>query len=261
MKKWIVLLFALSLYARMHKVQLQPYEIYSLKAAVAAQVLDSRIDLEGSSVHDSLILHLDDRLDQESLRRLNAKKKNLSQIIATDKEQLETLQKIASIKRRDYERIKDLATKSLVEKERRLSDYLGAKRAALAQKAQLQSHRSQLQDIELSIARTKDAIQKKRIKVSGYLYKIYVKKGDFVNPGTLMAQVADTSRAKAVLYLSREELKDLKKKAIYIDGKRTDLRFSKILKIPDTTHLGEYRAELVLPAPKIFGKFITVEIK
>ncbi len=258
MQKSLWFLLISMLWAREHTVMVEPVQIYHIKAAVSAQVLQSREDLEGKSVQKVLVVQLDDRIDKKELAALQEKLTLLARNLKTERSKLRTLEQLLSIKRDNYERIKNLKTKSRYEKDQRKSDYLNTLSLVQTQKSKIESLLMQQNDLKLSIQKLKDKIEKKNIRLSGYIYKVYPKKGDFVNLGASLVDVADTSKGKVVLYLSRDELG---KKKIFIDGKETNLSFSKLVTIPDSTHLGEYKAEIVLPKPKMFGKIIKVELK
>ncbi len=256
-----LLCIATLLMAKVHTVRLEPMQIYHIKAAVAAPVVQARDDLEGKRVESQLVVRLDDKIDRANLRTLQTKLSLLQDIIKITQASVANLQETMQLRRKDFERIKDLTTKSRYEKDQRKAAYLLAKNSYLGAKEKLKNLLIQRSDIELSIARTKDRIAKKNIKVSGYVYKVYPRAGDMAAMGAPLVDVADTSKARAVLYLTPQEVKNLPTKHIYIDGKRTNLKFAKLLKITDQNYITQYRAELILPAPKLFDQFITVEIR
>ena len=89
-----------------------------------------------------------------------------------------------------------------------------------------------------------------------------VRKGDFVNPGSPLAQVEDASRAKLVLFLEPEELDQIDQKIVYLDGKKTEYKVNKVWRVADEKFISSYRAEIYIPAPKnSFSKLLKVEIK
>jgi len=112
-------------------------------------------------------------------------------------------------------------------------------------------------------AMLEDTVAKKSIILHNkYLYKLIVRKGDFVAPGSPLAQVEDASKAKLVLFLELEELEEIDRKTVYIDGKKTNYKVNKIWKIADEKFISSYRAEIYIPAPKsTFSKLVKVEIK
>jgi hypothetical protein len=127
----------------------------------------------------------------------------------------------------------------------------------------IDSLKKQQLDLKYEIARLKDNIAKKNIKVHHkFLYKLLVHKGDFVNMGTPLAQVQELTKGKLVLFLEAEELKDIKAKTIYIDDKPTKLKISKIWKVTDEKFISSYRTEIIINHPKDnFSKLLKVEFK
>ena len=261
MKRYLVLIFATVLFANVHTVQIEPYEIGTIKAAVGGLVLKSDIEKEGMLNEGEKIIQIDDRLDRKNLDLAKKRLQTLERLIALTKEDLQNAKAVMRIKKANYDRIKDLASKSITEKDRRHTDYLLAKGSYLAVSQKLQNLLLQKLEILSTIDSLQDTIEKKRIAPKGYIYTIYVKKGEYVAPGTPLVDVARVDRAKVVLYLTSEERKDIHKKEIYLDGKPIKARWIKILKITDKSYPTQYRAELEVDVPKIFGKFVKVEIK
>ncbi len=257
----IIFLSALALFAREHIVKVQPSEIYHIKSAAAGEVVFSDIDKEGRILRNEVPVRIDDLVERKNLLASQRKLQNLISILKINQEALKNDRSIVQIKKDDYERIKDLKTKSRFEKERRRAEFLNANNLYLARKEKIASLRNQIEDLRFAIAKLKDTIAKKNPKISGYLYKIYVKKGDFVNFGSPLMDVADTTKAKVELFLDANELKDIEHKAIYIDGKKTPYKLSEIEKIADTKHISEYKVKFYMKSPKYFSQLIKVEIK
>ena len=262
MKKIFLIFFTLkALFGAVHIVKVEPFEIYHIKAATSGQVVNSDISKESKVVNNYEIIKLDSNVEEENLKDLILKLKNTKEILKSNKELLKNLKKLTDVKKDNYFRIKDLKTKSKFEKDAKLTDYLQTYNQYLSQKEKIKSLLNQISDLKYNIARLKDTLSKKSIKVSGYVYKIYVKRGDFVNLGSPLVDIADISKAKIVLYLDKNEMKDIEKKSIYIDGKKSNLKFYKLYKIADSVHITAYRAEIVLKSPKLFSKLIKVEVK
>ncbi|MRJ02876.1 MAG: hypothetical protein GXO19_06395 [Epsilonproteobacteria bacterium] len=258
----ISLLFLVTLLgAREHTAIVQPLQIYTYRAAASGLVTESRDDLEGRRLSGERVLTIDSRVDRESLKRLREKVELLKRRIAVEERILKELQRIADIRLREYRRIEGLKTKPPSEKDRRLAAYLSAKERVEGERSKILSLQLQIKDLKLSLAQVEDRIAKKELRVWGYLYRLYPRKGDFVALGAPLADVADISRARVILYLTREEVEEIGRREIYIDGKASNLKFSKLISIPDGKHKGEYRAELILPPPKIFGKLIRIELR
>ncbi len=261
MKKLSCLFLPLLLFAKVHTVKVEPFMIYHYKAAASGMVVWAKEAKEGRSVHDEVLVKIDDTIDRKNLDTLIQKLQVLEKIIAITRQTIASTKERMELKRKNYLRIKDLKTKSLFEKSLRKAEYLAAKNAYLAAKEKLQNLLIQRADLQLQIAKTKDIIAKKNLRISGYVYKIYPRRGDFVNFASPLFDIADISKAKAVLYLDAKEMEQLKNKTIYINGKRSSAKLYKIFKLIDQNYITQYRVEIVFAAPKLFGKFIEVEIR
>ncbi|MCK5638399.1 MAG: hypothetical protein KAH67_06785, partial [Flavobacteriaceae bacterium] len=125
------------------------------------------------------------------------------------------------------------------------------------------SSKTQYLDMQYKVAQLEDSISKKSIVLNNkYLYKLMVRKGDFVNPGTALAEVKDATKAKLVLFLEPEELDNIEQKSVYLNGEKTEYKVNKVWKVADEKFISSYRAEIYLPAPKVlFSKLMKVEIK
>ncbi len=257
----LLLITASLLLAKIHTVRLDPFEIYHIKSAVAAQVQSADDSMEGKMSKGRLVVHLDDRLDRKNLRITLDKLQTLEKIVAITKESLKNAKSTMELKRKNYQRIAKLPTKSNYEKDMRKAEYLLAKNSYLGIKEKLNNLLMQRLDLLQLKAKYEDIIEKKNIRPSGYITKVYPRANDVVVLGSPLVDVADISKARAVLYLTPEEIEGIEKKKIYINGKPTSYRFSKLIETTDPNYITQYRAELILPAPKIFGKFIEVEIK
>ncbi len=88
-----------------------------------------------------------------------------------------------------------------------------------------------------------------------------VKKGDFASFGLPLAVVDDLSKAKVTIYLSDKELENIENSSIWINGKKSSLKFNKIWKESDEKFISSYKAEIILPPKYNFSSLIKVEIK
>ncbi|BCD60214.1 MULTISPECIES: HlyD family secretion protein [unclassified Nitratiruptor] len=259
-----VILFLVSasiLWAKVHTAQIVPYEIYTIKAAVSGKVVRSAIEEEGKLNEGKTIIQIDDFVDQKKLQSLRQKREYLFNMIKITQQSIENARRTMQIKKKSFDRIKNLRTKSQYEKDLRESEFLVAQQNYLASTEKLQSLKTELSDVEFAMAQTQDLLAKKRIAPKGYIYAIHVKKGDFVSPGMPLLQLADISKAKVVVYLTPEEMEGIEHKLIYIDGKKSKAKFLKIIRVPDSEYITQYKAEIEVPKPKIFGKLIKVEIR
>jgi len=222
-------------FATVHYAKVEPYGSVMLRSAVSALVMDVDMNAEGSVVHQKRVVLLDDRLDKMNLKISKAKLQTLS----------ETLQRKESY----YKRMNKLQTASVSQKDTAYYGYASTK--------------TQYLDMQYKISQLEDSIQKKSLVLKDkYLYKLMVRKGDFVAPGSALVQVMNTSKAKLVLFLEPEELKGLDKKEVYFNDKKTPYHIDKVWKVADEKFISSYRAEIYIDAPKeTFSTLLKVEIK
>ena len=235
MKLFLLLLSPLLLFAKVHYAKVEPFESVILKSAVSALVMDVDLEAEGSVVDQKRVIYLDDRLD-----KINLKTSNENLLIIH-----ETLKRQESY----FQRIDKLKTTSTAQKDNAFFSFASSK--------------TQYLDMQYKVAQLEDSISKKSIVLNTkYLYKLMVRKGDFVNPGTALAEVQDATKAKLVLFLEPEELDNINEKSVYLNGEKTEYKVNKVWKVADEKFISSYRAEIYMPAPKgLFSKLMKVEIK
>jgi multidrug resistance efflux pump len=249
--------------AKVHYAKVEPYETTTLKSAVSAQVIKANIALEGKRVENKLIVELDDKLDKIKLASEKKAIKLIKSMIAINQNKLSAISK--SLKRQEeyYNRINNISTVPKAQKDSAFYSFINTKSQYLGIKEKIVSLEKQKLDLLYSIDRLKNSISKKSIRIKNrFLDKLFVHKGDFVNMGTPLAVVKDLTRAKLVLFLENNELKDIKSKKIYIDGKKSNHKISKIWSVTDDKFISAYRAEIILKNPKEhFSKLLKVEFK
>jgi len=235
MKLLLLILSPLLLFAKVHYAKVEPFDSVILKSAVSALVMDVDLKAEGSVVDQKRVIYLDDRLDQINLETSN---ENLLIIH-------ETLKRQESY----FQRIDKLKTTSTAQKDNAFLSFASSK--------------TQYLDMQYKVAQLEDSISKKSIVLNNkYLYKLMVRKGDFVNPGTALAEVHDVTKSKLVLFLEPEELDNIDEKSIYLNGEKTEYKVNKVWQVADEKFISSYRAEIYMPTPKgLFSKLIKVEIK
>ena len=263
MKILLLLLSPLFIFAKVHYAKVEPFETIMMKSSVSALVVHVDLSLEGAMVDGKSVIQLDDHLDKVNLQ---ASKKSALLL----QEMLEINQDIATalsdtVKRQEgyYNRINKLSTASKTQKDNAYSSFTSAKTQYLGTKEKIVNLEKQILDVNYKIAQLEDIVLKKSLILDNkYLYKLMVRKGDFVAPGSALAQVMDASRAKLVLFLEVDELEDIEQKIVYLDGKKTDYKVDKVWKVADEKFISSYRAEIYISAPKgSFSKLIKVEIK
>jgi len=263
MKYIFLLITPILLSAKVHYAKVEPFEKITLKSAVSAQVTEAKLSLEGTTVSSNTIIQLDAKLDKIKLSSSQSSLKLINSMLKTNKNILSALSESLNRQKAYYNRISNINTASKTQKDNAFYGYTNAKTQYFSTKEKIDSLKKQRLDLNYEIARLKDSISKKSIKVNNkFLYKLLVNKGDFVNMGTPLAQVKDLSSAKLVLFLESAELENIKEKTIYIDEKASEYKISKIWKVADEKFISSYRTEIIIKNPKeSFSKLLKVEFK
>jgi len=264
MKKTVLFFIApLFIFAKVHYAKVEPYESVTLKSSVSGLVVDADLDAEGMVVDSKMVIHLDDALDKVNLEDSKSGLKLLEEMHDINNEVAAALKKTLSRQQNHFRRMNSLSTISRTQKDAAYSSFVSAKTQYMGTKEKVVSLKKQILDMKYKIAQLEDIIKKKSIILNNkYLYKLIVRKGDFVAPGSPLAKIKDASRAKLVLFLDTEELKDLESKKVYIDDKETKYKVDKVWNVADEKYISSYRAEIYMPAPKgSFSKLVKIELK
>ncbi|MBD3789838.1 MAG: hypothetical protein IE885_05675 [Campylobacterales bacterium] len=261
----IVLLFLIPLFifAKVHYAKVEPYDSVVLKSAVSALVTEVNLDAEGTMVENERVIHLDDALDKINLKNSKENLVLLQRMLEINKEIEQSLGGTVKRQKEYYDRIRVLTTASKVQKDNAYSAYASANSQYLGTKEKVASLEAQILEMQYKIVQLGDSIAKKSIILKNqYLYKLSVRKGDFVSPGTPLAQIENASKAKLVIFLEPEEIEGIEQKNIYLDDQKTDYKLDKVWKVADEKFISSYRAEIYIKAPQtIFSKLMKVEIK
>jgi len=263
MKLFLLLCTPLLLFAKVHYAKVEPYESVVLKSAVSALVMDVDLDAEGKMVTGKRVVYLDDSLDKLNLKSSKQSVTLLQQMHDINHDIAQSLSETVKRQEGYYKRINKLATASKTQKDNAYSSFTSAKTQYLGTREKIVSLEKQILDMEYKIAQLEDSIRKKSLVLNNkYLYKLMVRKGDFVNPGSPLAQIEDTSKAKLVLFLEPEELSGLDQKIVYLNGEKTEYKVDKVWRVSDEKFISSYRAEIYIHTPKgLFSKLMKVEIK
>ncbi len=242
--KYLIFFIGLLLFG--YEAKVEPFSTYHIKAAVNGRVVISNKNLEAKNLNNELIVKIDDFVEKNEL-------KNIKTQIEILKQQIKNQEEVVKKKKELYEKYKKLKTKSLEQKEMKFFDYINAKN-------QLLNLKSQLSSLENQKAKIEDLIDKKNIKFKGYLYSIFVNKGDYVVVGRDLALGYDISKQKLDIYVPIDKIDGIKDKKVYINGKKSNFKINKIFKTTDTTYITSYKVELVGNGLK-FGDVVKVELK
>jgi multidrug resistance efflux pump len=203
MKTVVLFLLPLFIFAKVHYAKVEPYETVVLKAAVSGLILEADMEAEGSLVTDQRVIHIDDVLDKANLKDSQTSLLLLERMLEINKEIAESLN--GTVKRQEgyYKRISKLTTASKTQKDNAYSTYISAKTQYLSTREKIVSLQKQIIDMKYRITQLEDTIKKKSIVLfNRYLYKLMVRTGDYVNPGTPLAAVYDISRPNWYFSLS-----------------------------------------------------------
>ena len=245
MKK-IIGLIVISIFLFGYKAKVEAFEVYNIKAVVNGKVVIANTDLEATNVKDKLIVKIDDTDNKIDLE-------NLQNQLELLKKQINNQQIVVKRKKDIYERYKKLKTRSQTEKDLKFFDYISSLN-------QLINLKSQYSNTLANIKRIKDTINKKSIKANGYIFKIHVKKDDYVNLGSLIANVYDISQQKLTVYVPIEERENIKNKQVYINGKKSNFKIYKVWDVTDDKFVTSYKVELIGNGLK-FGEIVNIELK
>ncbi len=249
--------------ARIHYAKLEPVETYVIKSAVSGEVVFADEEREGHIGTDAPIVRIDDRVDRAQREALGVTLEVLQETLRLTEDMIENQEAVYARDRDYYLRTKDLKTKSRTEKDRIFATMSASKNQLLSLKEKMAGLKRQIAETKYQIVQLQDRIEKKSVAAKSlYIYRVAVRKGDYVNPGTPLLTAMDLRRGRLVLFLDGDEVEGLAKKRIYLDGKETDLEFAKVIRVADDVHISSYRAEVILERPEgLFSKLLKVEIK
>jgi len=257
----LFIIFTIFTYADVHFAKLEPIDTITIKSEVNGKVIMAQEAKEGSVVN-GVIVKIDDKLDKIDLKNSRSSLELIDKMIKINRELLPSLRKNMQKKLNMYKKVAPLASTSISQKDSLFSAFVSAKSQYNGVLEKVLNLENQKVTLSQKIATLNDRLSKKSIFVKNrYLYALSVKRGEYINIGKPIATVSNISRAKLTIYLSEDELKNIDKKSIYIDGKKTDLKFSKIWKIADSKYISSYRAEIILKPISRFSKLIKVEVK
>jgi len=205
---------------------------------------------------------VDAKLDKKELQSVEKKLVIYAKTIETNQAILHNLEELLEKKRTNYKEIKNLKIKSRIEKDKEFYNLIASQNNYLSTQKEINTLKTQVADLELRKAQLQKSIQDKNFSNAGFtLYALFVKKGQVVNPAMLVAKIADTSKALLTLYLDETDVPNAKKKIIYINGKKTPYKISRLLTIADSINISKYKAQIIIQAPKTFSKLVQIELK
>jgi hypothetical protein len=258
----LALLIPLGVIAKEHYARMEPYERVTLKAAVSGRIVSADRSNEGKLIVDGEIIHIDDMLDAADLNSTVSSRKLIASTLELTRRMLPGL-KGTYLKKADYfKRVDAMLTASKTQKDNAYAAMVSAENQYLSTREKALNLEKQLLDIDYKIKMLTDRIEKKHIRLKNrYLYKLIVRAGEYVAPGSPLAIVDDIGRARLVIFLDRDEIGGIEKKSIWLNGKKSDLKFFRIWKESDEKYISSYRAEIVLDPVFPFSSLVKVEVK
>lgn len=235
MRILIVCLLMLNIsFANEYYAKLEPIQSYKVKSSVSGKVIYTNEEIEGKFSKDSLIVQIDSKVNKIDLQQSRNKLNYINEMI--------------EIESNNYKRLSRVSSKSAFEKD--------------AQKLKVVNLQSTKADMIIKIENLKDTIENKKLmEKSNYIYNIAVKKGDYVNPGTLLYESKDLSKGKLEFFVPISSIESIKDKDIYLDDKKSDIKINKIYDIADSSHISSYKVELIVNNVKTFSRLVKIEFK
>jgi len=258
----LFLLSSMALFAKEYYSKVAPYDLLTISSNVSGQVMFVDEKSEGQLLGKKAYIKIDDKLDRIELNNVRKKIALLKNTLKLNEKMQKNYEEILAKKQKNYDNIKELKTKSSIEKDREFYDLVSTQNTLISTAKEVDNLKVQINDLNLRSEQLRKSISDKSQSAKGYvLYALSVKKGQVVNPGMMLSQVADISKAKLTIYLNARDMKDAKSKVIYLDGKKTDYKIDRLWEIADAIHLSSYKAEIIIKAPKHFSELMKVELK
>lgn len=255
-------LFTSFLHAKTYYAKVEPYEIRNISANVAGLVEFVDEDMLGKKLSNKPYLRLDSEIDGKDLTYTKAKIESVTKMLETNEAVLKNLEASLEKKRQNYKRIESLKIKSVVEKDREFHDLINSENQYLSTQKEVENLKVQLSDLKLREAQLTRNLKDKSLKAKGFvLYSLEVVPGQVVNFSTPLARIADVSKAKLIIFLDSEDMENVEKKVVYIDGKKTSYKVSRVQRIADSKNISKYTAQIIMKSPKVFSKLVKVELK
>ncbi len=249
-------------FSKVYYSKIEPYEIRNISSNISGLILAIDEESIGKELTDKAYIRIDSELDEKELQFLNDKLNYLEAMVATNEKVFVNLKDTLSKKQGNYDTIKSLKIKSIVEKDNSFYDLVSTQNQLLNTQKEIQNLRVQMIDLKFRITQLKRNISDKYIVADGFvLYNIFVRAGQVVGLATPLAQVADISKAKLTIYLDEEDVLNAEKQVVYIDGEKTAYKVSRLLNIADSKNISKYMAQIIIQSPKLFSKLAKIELK
>lgn len=257
-----LIISSVMLSAEVHYSKVEPYKVQNISSSVTGEVLFVNEDMLGKKLSAKPFILIDAEIDNAELADVEIKLKDMQETLKINKKILKNLEEVLKKKRLNYKKTEALKIKSRIDKDREFYDLIASENSLNATQKEVYSLKNSIADLELRRTQLKKSIRDKKVSKQGFvLYSIDVKEGQVVNVATPLAKVADTSKALLTIYVDADELTDIQSKKVYIDGKQTAYKVSRVLGIADGVNISKYKVQIVVDPPKIFSKLVQVELR
>jgi len=262
-KSLIILFFSVSIvFSSEYYAKINPYEVRAISANVSGEVTFIDENMIGYKLSDKAYLKIDAVLDYQELTYIKDKLKYLRNTVKINDVVLKNLQVSTQKKRDNYKRVASLKIKSQIEKDKEFYDMISSENSLLNTDKEIQSIKIQITDLKLKQAQLRRNIYYKNLKAEGFvLYELLVKPGQVVSPSTPLAKIADTRKAKLIIFLNESDVRSAGTKVVYLDNVKTSYKVRRISSIADSTNISKYMAQIIIEAPEMFSKLVKVELK
>ena len=258
----LILMMSTILFSKVYYSKVEPYELRNLSSNVSGIVEYINEDMIGKKLTSEVYVRIDSELDVEELNYLKEKLIYLNDTVIVNENILANMKESLKRKRDNYNKIENLKIKSRIEKDREFYDLVSTENSYLSTQKEINTLKTQIADLNLRKAQLIRNISDKNLSDEGFvLYSIDVKVGQVVGMSTPLAQIADTSKAKLTIFLDETDVVNAKTKVVYIDGKKSNYKISRILNISDSKNISKYMAQIIIQSPKIFSKLAKIELK
>lgn len=258
----LLLISSLALFAKEYYSKVEPYEILTIASNVSGQITFADEKKEGKMLESTPYVRIDDKLDRIELDNVQKKITLLQNTLRLNEAMQKNYDEMLAKKQRNYDNIKELRTKSLIDKDLEFYNLVTTQNQLISTQKEVDNLKVQINDLRLRAEQLDKSIADKSLSAKGYvLYQLSVKEGQVVNPGMELAKVADVSKAKLTIYLNADDMKNAKNRVVYLDGKKSDYKISRLWEIADAIHISSYKAEIIISAPNYFSDLMKVELK
>lgn len=262
MKILFSLLCSTLLFSQTYYSKVEPNEIRTISSNVSGIVTFTNEFNLGETLSKRAYIKIDKELEEKELLTTQRKIKYLQETLELSQEVLSNLAKSLEKKEKNYNAVKSMSIKSQLEKDREFYNLVTTKNQYLNTKKEIISLQTQQNDMLYKETKLKKIIKDKTIVNQNFvLYSLLVKPGMFVNFGTPLAKVADTSKAKLTIYLDKKDILNAKQKVVYLDGKKTSYKISRVISIADSKNISKYLAQIIIDSPKVFSNLVKIELK